>query len=444
VSAAREEENAMRAIDIIERKRDGHELTTDEIRFFVQGYAQERIPDYQAAAWAMAVLLRGMSVRETVDLTMAMVASGETLSLRRLGPVVVDKHSTGGVGDKTTLIVGPLVAEAGLPVAKMSGRGLGYSGGTLDKLESIPGFRVNLSPDEFFAAVGACGMAVVSQTADLVPADGKLYALRDVTGTVPSVPLIASSIMSKKIAGGADAIALDVKVGRGAFMETLPEARELAQRMIEIGQGVGRRVTALLSDMNQPLGRAIGNSLEVAEAIETLQGHGPDDLRDHCLAVAAEMLLLGGLAETPQTAREKLAALLASGRALERFRRWVSAQDGDPSVVDSQALLPQAPVQHTVPAPKRGYLARLDARACGLTAVALGAGRETKGAPIDPSVGILLHAKVGNSIRQAEPLFTVHARNQRDAEAAARRLLDAVAWADEPLAPPPLIHEVLR
>ncbi len=269
----------MRAVEIIEHKRDAYELTTEEIRFFIQGYAEDRIPDYQAAAWAMAVLWRGMSVRETVDLTMAMVASGETLSLQGLGPTVVDKHSTGGVGDKTTLIVAPLVAEAGLPVAKMSGRGLGYSGGTLDKLESIPGFGVNLSLDEFRRTVAEHGIAIVSQSADLVPADGKLYALRDVTGTVPSLPLIASSIMSKKIAGGADAIVLDVKVGRGAFMETLPEARELAQRMIEIGQRVGRRVTALLTDMNQPLGCAIGNALEVREAIETLQGQGPDSAR---------------------------------------------------------------------------------------------------------------------------------------------------------------------
>jgi pyrimidine-nucleoside phosphorylase len=434
----------MRAIDIIERKRDGYELTAEEIRFFIQGYAEDRIPDYQAAAWAMAVLLRGMSVRETIDLTLAMVASGETLSLRRLGPIVVDKHSTGGVGDKTTLIVGPLVAEAGLPVAKMSGRGLGYSGGTLDKLESIPGFCVNLSPERFYRTVAEHGIAVVGQTADLAPADGKLYALRDVTGTVPSLPLIASSIMSKKIAGGADAIVLDVKVGRGAFMETLPEARELARRMIEIGHGVGRRVTALLADMNQPLGRAIGNSLEVCEAIETLRGEGPADLRGHCLALAAEMLLLGGLASTPEGARTQLASLLDTGRALERFRRWVAAQGGDPGVVDDPARLPQAPVQMPVPAPRSGYLAGLDARTCGMTAVALGAGRETKGAPIDHSVGIVLHAKVGERIGQGEPLFTVHARTAQEAQAAAESLLGAVAWSDAPVERGPLIYEILR
>ncbi len=434
----------MRAIDIIEHKRDGNELTREEIQFFIQGYAEGRIPDYQASAWAMAVLLRGMTPRETIDLTLAMVASGETLSLRRLGPVVVDKHSTGGVGDKTTLVVGPLVAEAGLPVAKMSGRGLGYSGGTLDKLESIPGLRVSLSPEEFFAVVAACGIAVVGQTADLVPADGKLYALRDVTGTVPSLPLIASSIMSKKIAGGADAIVLDVKVGRGAFMETLPEARELARRMIEIGQGVGRRVTALLADMSQPLGRAIGNSLEVREAIEALRGEGPADLREHCLALGAEMLVLGGLAVTPEAAHARLAQLLDAGGALDRFRRWVQAQGGDPRVTEDPLRLPQATVQTPILAPRQGYIAGLDARACGLTAVTLGAGRETKGAPIDPAVGILLQAKVGDRVQEGEPLFTVHARTDEEARRAGEGLLAAVAWSDAPVEPPPLIHEVLR
>ncbi len=434
----------MRAVDLIERKRDGHELTTEEIHFFVEGYAEDHIPDYQAAAWAMAILLRGMTVRETIDLTMAMVASGETLSLRRLGPVVVDKHSTGGVGDKTTLIVGPLVAEAGLPVAKMSGRGLGYSGGTLDKLEAIPGFRVDLSPQAFFDTVSQHGLAVVSQTADLAPADGKFYALRDVTGTVPSLPLIASSIMSKKIAGGADAIVLDVKVGRGAFMETVPEARELAQRMIDIGHGVERRVTAVLANMNQPLGLAIGNSLEVIEAIETLRGTGPRDLREHCLALAVEMLLLGQKASTPEEAYEQLDEILETGRALDRFRRWVAAQGGDPDIVDDVTRLPEAPVQHTVAAPRSGHIARLDARMCGLTAVTLGAGRETKNASIDPGVGLVLHAKVGDHVREGDPLLTIHARNQQEAQAAARRLLEAYAWSETAVQPEPPVYEILR
>jgi pyrimidine-nucleoside phosphorylase len=438
------EEATMRAVDVIERKRDGCELTTEEIRFFIQGYAEDRIPDYQAAAWAMAVLLRGMSVRETIDLTMAMVASGETLSMRRLGPIVVDKHSTGGVGDKTTLIVGPLVAEAGLPVAKMSGRGLGYSGGTLDKLEAIPGFRVDLSPEAFYDTIAEHGMAVVSQTADLAPADGKLYALRDVTGTVPSLPLIASSIMCKKIAGGADAIVLDVKAGRGAFMETVEEARELAEHMIDIGHGVQRRVTAVLADMNQPLGRAIGNSLEVIEAIETLRGEGPEDLREHCLTLGAEMLLLGHKADTPQAAQEQLGELLDSGRALERFRRWVAAQGGDPGIVDDLTRLPQAPVQHQMAAPRGGHIAGLDARTCGLTAVTLGAGREVKGAPIDPGVGLVLHAKVGDTVHEGEPLLTVHARTRQEAQAAAERLLAAYDWSDSPVQPRPLIYEILR
>lgn len=434
----------MDAVRIIERKRDGSELSTEEISAFIDSYARDQIPDYQAAALAMAIFFQGMSVRETVDLTMAMVSSGETIDLSPIGRTIVDKHSTGGVGDKTTLIVAPLVAAAGLPVAKMSGRGLGYSGGTLDKLESIPGYRTRLSIDEFFQVVQQSGIAVIGQTADLVPADGKLYALRDVSGTVPSLPLIASSIMSKKIAGGADAIVLDVKVGRGAFMETLDDARELAERMIAIGQGVGRRVTAVLSEMNQPLGRAIGNSLEVIEAIETLKGRGPHDLREHCLAVATEMLLLGRHRGDVDAVHLELEEVLASGQALDRFASWIASQGGDPEVVEDHTILPAAPVQWLVTSPDSGYLASMDARTFGLVAVELGAGRHVKEDAIDPGVGIVLHAGVSDYVEQGAPLMTIHARSEQEAKAAAQKLLSACRWSQTPVPPPPVIHDILR
>ncbi len=434
----------MRAVDIIAKKRDGQVLSAEEIEFFVQGLTTGAIPDYQVAAWAMAVLLRGMTDEETIHLTMAMVRSGAMLDLSAVAPVVVDKHSTGGVGDKTTLVVLPLVAAAGLPVVKMSGRGLGFTGGTLDKLESIPGFNVSLSLDQCLATVRRCGIALAGQTADLAPADGKLYALRDVTATVPSLPLIASSVMSKKIAGGAHAIVLDVKVGRGAFMETLDEARALARLMIRIGQGVGRRVTAVLSDMSQPLGLAVGNALEVREAIATLRGEGPRDFLEHCLVIAAEMLVLGRLATTPEEARCKLEGVLADRSALVKFRAWVEAQGGNARVVDDPTLLPQAPIVLPVPAPQNGYVERLDAREVGLTCMILGAGRERKGDPIDPAVGVVLGPKVGDRVQAGETLFTIHARNQADAEAACRRLLAAYAWSETPAPPPILIYDVLR
>ena len=434
----------MRAVEIIAKKRDGLPLSAEEIDFFIQGYVRGEIADYQAAAWAMAVYLRGMTEEEIIALTMAMVRSGEVVDLSGLGAPVVDKHSTGGVGDKTTLVVAPLVAALGLPVAKMSGRGLGFSGGTLDKLEAIPGMRVTLSLEEFLATVRRTGIVVAGQTAHLVPADGKLYALRDVTATVASIPLIASSIMSKKIAGGANAIVLDVKVGRGAFMEDLAHARELAHLMMRIGQGVGRRVTAVLSDMNQPLGLAVGNALEVAEAIETLKGRGPRDLCEHCLVVASEMVVLGGAARDTGEARQALEQALASGAALERFRVWIAGQGGDPHVVDDLTLLPQAPHRLTVPAPRSGYLAALDAQEIGLTAVMLGAGRARKEDAIDPRVGIVLRHKMGDYVEQGEPLAIIHAADVASAQAAATRFLGACQWAEGPVQAPPLIYEILR
>ena len=434
----------MRAVDIIAKKRDGGELTPEEIDFFIRGLVSGDIPDYQVAAWAMAVLWRGMTPAETAALTMAMVRSGEVMDLRRLGPMVVDKHSTGGVGDKTTLVVAPLVSAAGLPVAKMSGRGLGFSGGTLDKLEAIPGFNVSLSMGDFLATAREAGIVVAGQTGDLVPADGKLYALRDVTATVPSLPLIASSIMSKKIAGGADAIVLDVKVGKGAFMHTLDEARALAEAMIAIGRQAGRRVTAVLSDMNQPLGLAVGNALEVAEAIAALRGEGPRDLVEHCLVMAAEMLVLGERAADPVAARRQLEGLLADGSALQRFCRWVRAQNGDPRVADDLGLLPTAPVVREVEAPRSGFVAGIDAEEVGLVSVALGAGRQRKEESIDLSVGLVLGPKVGAHVEAGEHLFTVHARSDDDADKAAQRLLAAYTWSDEPVTAPPLVYDVIR
>jgi pyrimidine-nucleoside phosphorylase len=434
----------MRAIDIIARKRDGHALSKEEIRFFVEGYTLGRVADYQAAAWLMAVLLKGMTAEEAVDLTMAMAASGRVLSLRSIAPVVADKHSTGGVGDKTTLVVAPVVAAAGLPVAKMSGRGLGFTGGTLDKLESIPGFRVDLDVERFMAQVARYHVAIAGQSAELAPADGKLYALRDVTATVPSIPLIASSIMSKKIAAGADVIVLDVKVGQGAFMKTLESARELARLMVQVGKGVDRRVLAVLASMDQPLGDAVGNALEVSEAIAALRGGGPHDLRAHCLAIAAYMLLLGRKAASLEEASRLAEDALVSGRALATFAELVRAQGGDERVVQApERVLPAAPVVRPVAAPRSGYVVGLNAEKVGLATMRLGAGRERKGEPIDHRVGVVLHRKIGDQATAGEPLFTVHATGDASWTAGAREILAAYDWGEQPVAAPEPLLEVI-
>ena len=433
----------MRAVDIIIKKRDGRELSREEIEFFIQGYTRGEIPDYQAAAWAMAVLLRGMTPRETTDLTLAMAASGDVLDLSTVAPLAVDKHSTGGVGDKTTLVVEPVVAACGLPVGKMSGRGLGFTGGTLDKLESIPGFRTDLSTAEFLRQLQETGLVLTGQTGDLAPADGKLYALRDVTGTVQSLPLIASSIMSKKIAAGAQAIVLDVKTGVGAFMQTLDEARQLARLMVQIAGLAGRKAVALISDMNQPLGEAVGNALEVQEAIETLHGGGPDDFRAHCLEVAAHMLYLGEKAETVEQARRMAQQALDDGRAWQAFRTLVAAQGGDVACVDEPQRLPRASLREPVPAERSGYLAGIHARQVGETAVVLGAGRARKGDPIDHAVGIRVHRKVGDFVPAGEPLFTIHANDPHRLEEARRRLLASIAWSNTPVERLPLFYEVI-
>ncbi len=433
----------MRAVDIIIKKRDRAELTGDEIDFFIDGLTHGSIPDYQASAWAMAVLLNGMTERETTDLTLAMAHSGETLDLTGVVPIAVDKHSTGGVGDKTTLVVEPIVASCGLPVGKMSGRGLGFSGGTLDKMESIPGYRTNLTREEFLHQIKQIGLVLTGQSGDLAPADGKLYALRDVTGTVPSIPLIASSIMSKKIAAGAQAIVLDVKVGVGAFMETLEDARRLAALMVAIGRLSGRKTVALLSDMNQPLGEAVGNALEVREAIDTLHGSGPADFREHCLIVASHMLNLGQKAPNLQFARQMAEEALESGQAWTLFRQLVHAQGGDLAYVDDPERLPRAALVETVSAARAGYLSGINAREVGKTSVELGAGRARKEDPIEHSVGIVIHHKVGDRVEKGQPLFTIHANDPAKLKKARARLLAAHQWSDSPCDPLPLFYQVV-
>jgi pyrimidine-nucleoside phosphorylase len=433
----------MRAVDIIIKKREGGELSHEEIEFFITGFTRGEIPDYQAAAWAMAVLLCGMNERETTDLTMAMAHSGETLDLSGVVPIAVDKHSTGGVGDKTTLVVEPIVAACGLPVGKMSGRGLGFSGGTLDKMESIPGYRTNLSREEFIGQLRNEGLVLTGQSADLAPADGKLYALRDVTGTVPSIPLIASSIMSKKIAAGAQAIVLDVKIGLGAFMQNLAEGRKLASLMVAIGELSDRRVVALLSDMNQPLGCAVGNALEVREALDAMRGSGPEDFREHCLVAAAHMLVVGRKAANLETARSMAEMTLESGRALASFRRLVEAQGGDVRYVDEPDRLPTAPLIETISTPRAGYLLGINAREVGETSVELGAGRARKEDAIDHAVGIVIHHKVGDFVDAGEPLFTVHANDAAKLAAARERLMAAHQWSVEAVQPLPLFYDVI-
>ncbi len=427
----------MRAVDIIAKTRDKIPLTDAELKFFVDGYTRGDIPDYQAAAWCMAVVLNGLTDAEATALTLHMAHSGDTLDLHQIAPFVVDKHSTGGVGDKTTLVVAPLVAATGLPVGKMSGRGLGFSGGTIDKLESFDGFRVSLTTEEFLQMLKDHNIVVSGQSADLAPADGKFYALRDVTATVESLPLIAASIMSKKIASGADAIVLDVKVGKGAFMHTVEDAEALAETMVAIGKGVGRRVAAIISDMNQPLGYAVGNALEVKEAIETLHGGGPADFRDHCLTVAGKMVELGGKAENLDAAKTMLAQLLDDGTAWVKFKEWIVAQGGSEAQLDDPSLLPTAPIIETVAAPRGGYISGIDAAEVGKTGVAMGGGREKKGDPIDYGVGIVLHAKVGDFVAAGAPLFTLHAHSIESFKMAKTRLLAAISWSDEPVTPPP-------
>jgi pyrimidine-nucleoside phosphorylase len=434
----------MNPVDIIVKKRDGGDLTAGEIEFFVDGFVRGQIPDYQVAAWAMAIYFRGMSDAETTALTQAMAASGDQLDLHDSlppGAVIVDKHSSGGVGDKTTLAVGALVAACGLPVGKMSGRGLSYTGGTIDKLESIAGWNPDLSEAHFRRQLGEIGLVIAGQTSNLAPADKTLYALRDVTGTVPSLPLIASSIMCKKLAAGADAIVLDVKCGHGAFMETLDEARALARLMVAIGTRAGRQMVALITQMEQPLGRAVGHALEVEEAIATLHGRGPADFHELVIEVASEMLLLGGRAVDAAAAQTQLEDALQSGAAFEKFKQFVAAQGGDTTMVDQPERLPHAPVTVPVLAPRHGHVERLLAREVGLAVVDLGGGRHQKGDPIDHRVGAVVQAKVGDQVQQGETLCIVHAASEEAGHLAAQRILAAYGFSDAPVTPLPVIYE---
>ena len=428
----------MRVVELIERKRDGGKLSAEEIAALVLGYAAGDVPDYQMAAFCMAVVWRGMDAPETAALTAAMVRSGERLDLSRFGRVV-DKHSTGGVGDKTTLVVAPLVAACGAPVAKMSGRGLGFSGGTLDKLESIRGYRVDLTTAEFLAQLERIGIVVTGQTADLAPADGKMYALRDTTGTVASIPLIASSVMSKKIASGAHAVVLDVKVGSGAFMKDLRSARELARAMVAIGVAHGLAVTCELTDMEQPLGRAVGNSLEIAEAIAALHGNCPPDLARLARAAGAEMLVRAGRVRDTKSGLARIDEAIASGAGFAKFRELVAAQGGDVAMVDDPAKLPRAPTVRTLDAPRTAYVSAIAADRVGIASVRLGAGREKKGEPIDHRTGIVLHAKVGDRVERGQPYADVHvAGRPGDADAIAM-VRDAFRWSARRVPPRRLI-----
>ena len=425
--------------ELIQRKRDGAELSGEEISDLVLGYARDEVPDYQMAAFCMAAYFRGLTPAETHALTDAMVRSGETVDLSALGRKVMDKHSTGGVGDKTSIALGPIVAACGVPFAKMSGRGLGHTGGTLDKLESIPGFRIELDGAAFLRQVDEVGMAIVGQTADLVPADKKLYALRDVTATVDIIPLIASSIMSKKIAGGADAIVLDVKVGDGAFMKTLEEARELARTMVELGRSAGREVVCELTDMDQPLGRAVGNALEIVEVLDTLEAAGPPDLVELVLGASAHLLAVSDLGVDEHEGRRRAEEALASGAARELYDRWVVAQAGDPS----REALPRAATVAPVASPATGYVQAIAATGVGLAALHLGAGRVRKEDAIDHAVGIVCRAKRGDRVERGEPLAEVHARDEASAAVAVREVAACYRIGGERPGETPIVLDVL-
>jgi len=430
----------MRPADLIERKRNGEELPASELADFVLAYARDEVPEYQMAAFCMAVYFKGMTPGETFALTEAMIASGETVDLgAALGRKVVDKHSTGGVGDKTSIAVGPIVAACGVPLGKMSGRGLGHTGGTLDKLESIPGFRVELTTEEMIAQLRGVGVAIVGQSANLVPADKKLYALRDVTATVDIVPLIASSIMSKKLAAGGDAVVLDVKVGDGAFMKTLEDARVLAQEMLELGHRAGMEVTCLLTDMDQPLGRAVGNALEIREALDTVRGEGPADFTELVLDACARLLAYSDLGIDVEEGRRRAERAVADGTAFATYERWIRAQGGDPS----PRALPDAAVRRPVSAPRDGIVTRVGALAVGVAALELGAGRRTKADTIDHAVGVLCFAKRGDAVLAGDDLAEVHARDEASSAAAAEAVLAAYSIADEAPAPHSIVLEVI-
>ncbi len=433
----------MHMYDLILKKRNGGALSGTEIDFIISGYTRDEIPDYQVAALLMAVYFQGMNSRETADLTMAMVNSGTKIDLAEIPGIKVDKHSTGGVGDKTTLVLGPLVAAAGVPVAKMSGRGLGHTGGTIDKLESIPGFNASLEPDTFIRQVKEINIALMAQTGALAPADKKLYALRDVTATVDSIPLIASSVTSKKIASGANAILLDVKCGSGAFMKTREDAAALARAMVDIGRQVGREMMAVVTDMSRPLGRFVGNALEVREALDTLRGQGPDDLRELCLTLGSHMLMLGKIANSYESARTKVEKVLQNGAALQKFKALVHAQGGDPAVADDPTILPEASIKRSVPSLRSGYVVSIDAMQVGRSAMLLGAGRMTKEEQIDHAAGIELKKKPGDPVKAGEPVAVLHTNRRNTLDEAAAVIAGAFTVSGTLPDPAPLILETV-
>ena len=434
----------MRMTDLIALKRDGGELSTEQIDYMVQGYTRGEIPDYQMSAMCMAILLRGMNDRETLDMTMSMMHSGETIDLSPIRGLKADKHSTGGVGDKTSLVLCPMVAACGLKIAKMSGRGLGHTGGTIDKLESFPGFTVAISEERFFENVNNIGIAIIGQTADLVPADKKIYALRDVTGTVPSIPLMVSSIMSKKLASGSDIIILDVKCGSGAFMKTVEDAKELARGLTRIGRLAERKCAAVITDMDQPLGNAVGNALEVKEAIAVLKGEKEGDLLELCLTLGGLMLVEAGMAGDMEAARERLMTGIRDGSALKKLAEMVEAQGGDSRAVYDTALLPEAAVKLPVPSVQSGYVRRIEAEKVGLVSMHLGGGRVDKESAIDLSVGVVLEKKVGDRVEEGESLAVIHAADREKAEEAAGLLRACFEFSDAPAERPAFIKDIVR
>lgn len=430
--------------ELLAKKRDGGELSAQEIDHMIQGYTQGRIPDYQMSAMCMAILLRGMSDREVLDMTMSMTRSGELLDLSPIEGLKADKHSTGGVGDKTSLALCPMVAACGLKIAKMSGRGLGHTGGTIDKLGSFPGFSTGISEEQFFRNVNEIGIAIMGQTADLAPADKKIYALRDVTGTVPSIPLIVSSIMSKKLAAGADIIVLDVKCGSGAFMKSLEQAEELARGLTRIGRLAGKKCAAVITDMDQPLGRTVGNALEVREAIAVLKGQAGGELLELCLSLGSLMLAEAGIAETVEDGRQRLLRAIEDGSALEKLCQMVAAQGGDSRAVHDPSLLPQAPVVLPVPSADEGYVAGIEAERVGLVSMHLGGGRATKESVIDLSVGVVLDKKVGDRVEKGESLGSIHASSLEKAGEAAELLRACYSFSSQPVETPPFIKGIVR
>jgi pyrimidine-nucleoside phosphorylase len=439
------ENQTFRAVDVIRKKRDGQELSRAEIEYLVSAYTNGEIPDYQVSAWLMAVILRGLTRAETSVLTDAMLRSGDVLNLSEFPAQKVDKHSTGGVGDKTSLVLAPLVAAGGLVVPMISGRGLGHTGGTLDKLESIPGFNVNLSVPEFRSVLKVCGCAMIGQTSEIAPADRKLYALRDVTATVESPYLICASIMSKKLAEGIDALVLDVKTGSGAFMKKEEDAVFLAELMVETGERMGKSVVALITNMDQPLGTHVGNSLEVVEVLDVLRGRGPDDLKELCLELAGWMFHLGGVADTVAQGKLEAEQLIVSGKALEKFRQMVALQGGDIRAFDDLDRLPRAKYMDDVSSPKGGYIVAMDCEAVGTACVVLGGGREKKEDAVDPAVGIVLHRKVGDRVAVGEPLCTVHSNSENRTVVAAELLLESYQIAQAPASEKKnLVHRVIR